>query len=1132
MVCAACVSGGRRSIVGDDEGGEGQVTPYSAGMCGARAVGLGVEAALRLAPAVGEISSFDAMSSLTSLPYNSHVFTTNDLIFFGYQDDTQLELYDSSGNPVSFAPNVLDRGQHVRVDTSQGVYLVGGSNKFAVLTGDAATNGVCGYYAMDAEGNGVSPWLYTYVPALYGHCEFVVFAYEDDTAVTVEQDSANGDYQPLASFSLNKGEHWSRSDLSNKYLRISADKPISALTSYDQSYFVPSADGNWSGTEFYTYVNDVETWAQDLTVIAYEDGTDILIKDSVSQETIRHVILNGGQAEAVQYAQGAEQYVTVLSNKTLAVAVQTWESQTYGYAQGVFVADRTGRGIGTEFIGTTLDDGYLYVLAYSDDTEVGVFDSQTGVWQASYSLDEGEAVNANPGSGLWKVVSNQPVSVHSGCGTHTAEFAPLFFNSNRVRLTKTADVEEGDCRSPGDTVTYTICLDNTGGARLADAYVIDFLPSGVFYPESVYTYGFAPNASPPIIIYPPDPAYLGGDHAYVWPLGDIDPDSSLCMEISVVATEDALPRTHLRNVAELHHLVSDPNGLNPVDVRAATAIQETLVCCWDTTEGVLYVDKNATGSASGVNWQDAFVEVQDALDRARTCGQAYSIYVTEGQYLASEPNGFELMAGMQLFGGFPTGGCDFERRDPQRHKTILTGRIDETHRNDIVVKMADNTLLDGFTITDAGVYGVYGNDVDFAVEHSRLENSWEYGLRAINGNVDLRWCTVANNQYDGILHEGQGHTLTVENSWCRQNGRRGLWSIGSTPVVRNSIVSESDMSELGNEGILMVNPTSSPVLQNLTVAHNKALGLGLAGTNLPVLDNLILYHNNADGHQFSGFGRGLFYYSCVYDPNDPNGVDLTPNEHFTISANPQLAFLDPNNVRIASVSPCRDAGNPMLNYYNQMDMDGRVRLLEAAVDMGAYEVNLYDLDIDGQVNMYEFGVLASVWNAHDPEDPAITDPEHPDHEYVTDPESPGYIPPAALALWDPDGERCNFAVTGHSQYAIDLTDLAAFVEGAPWPLAGSWGQEGESGEMMMSGGSGTLGLLSGFETTSLEVQALPYKSRLEQMGDLVTIIGQLETIWLDAPDVPEEIDAGDWQQFMEALYSKLVELYMEGVPIE
>ena len=53
---------------------------------------------------------------------------------------------------------------------------------------------------MDANGLGTCKELYTYVPVFYnpgylGHQLFIVFAYQDNTQVTVQQDIGNGDIQ-------------------------------------------------------------------------------------------------------------------------------------------------------------------------------------------------------------------------------------------------------------------------------------------------------------------------------------------------------------------------------------------------------------------------------------------------------------------------------------------------------------------------------------------------------------------------------------------------------------------------------------------------------------------------------------------------------------------------------------------------------------------------------------------------------------------------------------------------------------------------------------------------------------------------------------------------------------------------
>lgn len=207
-----------------------------------------------------------------ALKYTSYVFSTYDIVFFSYEDETVLEIYEKDGSPVlDFwgdpvlinGGNPLGKGEHVRLTypytlISYGkTYLVTGSKKFSVLIGDAAY-GWSGYYAIDQNGRGVSTEFYTYVPPKtpsYGYQKFVVFAYEDGTEVTIEYADPNQIYHEVVTdFPLDKGQNWSSEDLSSEYVHVSSNKPVSALSCYDTGYFVPSADGTQPEMSMCAYV--------------------------------------------------------------------------------------------------------------------------------------------------------------------------------------------------------------------------------------------------------------------------------------------------------------------------------------------------------------------------------------------------------------------------------------------------------------------------------------------------------------------------------------------------------------------------------------------------------------------------------------------------------------------------------------------------------------------------------------------------------------------------------------------------------------------------------------------------------------------------------------------------------------
>jgi len=85
---------------------------------------------------------------------------------------------------------------------------------------------------------------------------------------------------------------------------------------------------------------------------------------------------------------------------------------------------------------------------------------------------------------------------------------------------------------------------------------------------------------------------------------------------------------------------------------------------------------------------------------------------------------------------------------------------------------------------------------------------------------------------------------------------------------------------------------------------------------------------------------------------------------------------------------------------------------------------------------------------------------------------------------------------------------------------------------MSGGGPGAPGPLGAFEAIAVDTPLLPQMSSYEQRLDLANIIWKLESLWLTEPDIQQEIDSGDWQRFMEALYYNFFELQTGTVLLE
>jgi hypothetical protein len=446
--------------------------------------------------------------------------------------------------------------------------------------------------------------------------------------------------------------------------------------------------------------------------------------------------------------------------------------------------------------------------------------------------------------------------------------------------------------------------------------------------------------------------------------------------------------------------------------------------------------------------------------------------------------------------------------------------------------MGDNTLLDGFSITGSATFpgsGIYGSGIDFMVANSVITKNLGYGAYMESCNAVFQWVNFRSNDYDSIRHTGEGYTLTVENCWIRQSGRYGVYCVDSTPIIRNSNITESDMALAGRAGIFMENPAGIPQIQNCTVAHNKFVGVWRLGGTVPKIQNSIVYHN--DGPALAGFTEynETVTYNCIEDCNSVNN---------NISSDPMLAYFDPNNVRIMEDSPCHDSGLTAQEHYSQFDMDNRDRVLGTAVDRGAYEIecedtsNSYDRNADGLVNLVEFNVFSQAWLSHDPNDPM----------WIAD---PNLAEPNLTPAWNP---VCNLNTASNSAYAIDLADLMDWVEDAPWLWKACWiDLEEMQVQQMMSGGdnvaeASSFGISSTIPAASIQTETLQEVLEQQSVQSEPTIEEQilslkdsiefLEKLWLEEPDIQKEISEEDWQKFMEAVYQNLLELQAQTVQIE
>lgn len=675
-----------------------------------------------------------------------------------------------------------------------------------------------------------------------------------------------------------------------------------------------------------------------------------------------------------------------------------------------------------------------------------------------------------------------------------------------IGVVKEDDVTGQDCVTVNDTLIYTITIDPNGYDHQW-VTVTDYLPQGI-------TYDYLDMQTLTI-----DPNYSMTDHTYTWCFGPLlATDSPVVLTLEVTVNTSAEPGGELVNEVIVRS-----------DITCAVATKTTPVCCWGGD--VIYVDQSRPDGGNGVSWQTAYRNLQSALSRAANgCGS--EIWVANAMYSPGADTGdsFEIPDGVAVYGGFAGYETSRQQRNWKQHETILSGYISESVRNNVVVAIGDGCILDGFTVEEGGyTCGIDASGGTSTIANSIIKNNnTEEGIYCSNGNLTVSWCEIMDNGKQGIYHWGSGYSLVVDNCKIHDNQRDGILTEFSNSTILNSLIYQNG-SGSSYYGVNLSSPPTGTLLRNNTIVHNANEGIRRYSGSVPIIKNCILYYNNVDEDQLSGITCEQITYCCISDCNEVN-------DYHNVKADPDFAYAgsEPNtpipagNYHLTYNSPCVNAGDGD-SYPDEMDMDGEDRVYDVRVEIGADEVTCMDIvnendwNADGLINLYEFSVFSRAWLAHDPNDPVwLADPNLAD--------------PNLAVNWNP---VCNLDDSvGDSQYVIDLSDFIVFCQNWGWKAC--WYEDEYLAMYAMSSGGENLSMAASMLEFSSMESAIPMemaveetpvieeKSIEEQILDLEDTIDFLEQIWLDEPDLQQEISSEDWQEFMDSVYQNLLDLQAEN----
>lgn len=400
----------------------------------------------------------------------------------------------------------------------------------------------------------------------------------------------------------------------------------------------------------------------------------------------------------------------------------------------------------------------------------------------------------------------------------------------------------------------------------------------------------------------------------------------------------------------------------------------------------VYVDAGATGANDGTSWADAYIHLQDGLQRARQAGQPKEVWVAAGTYypdrgasvtLGSRTATFLLnVNGLSLYGGFAGGETMRSERDPEANPTILSG--DLAGNDDASPASRSENSLHVVTANVSGSSSVVRLD-GFVVTAGNANLSFPDGdgggLRIPGGNagrVNVANCRFIDNRAvrtGGGIYSDSNSVKNIVNCVFEGNsaGFGGGGGLGGNPVtmtVANCLFignSAGSSGGVGAGGGMSVSGGSGNII-NCTFTENTSSGRGGAGlaqtasTSAPVISNSIFWQN-VDGMGFSDERAQLDrVISTAPTPTVQHSIVQGLTTAFlgaggNFDADPLFEDAVGGDYRLAAGSPAIDAGDQTLLPADgadvddngditeklPIDLDGQPRVQCGDVDLGAYE---------------------------------------------------------------------------------------------------------------------------------------------------------------------------------------------------
>ncbi len=404
---------------------------------------------------------------------------------------------------------------------------------------------------------------------------------------------------------------------------------------------------------------------------------------------------------------------------------------------------------------------------------------------------------------------------------------------------------------------------------------------------------------------------------------------------------------------------------------------------------VIYVKATAPAGGNGLSWATAYQDLASAIAAGDSCSE---IWVAQGTYTPS--TALSLKSGLAIYGGFVGNEALRSQRNWDRSIVLLqrSGYLFNNYGGDVAIDRS--AVLDGVYLTSTGTNGAaamlnqqasptirnctIANCVDGGIRNEAgsspliqsctfTSNKWE-GVSSVNSSPVISDCAFINNQYIAV-ENNLGATSTIVKCIFAGNVSRTGTGAAVRDITTRSSIGNCIFSNNLSGAFSTVSSTS--VVYNCTFQGNSSSSSGGAvfvqGSALSLVNSTVVENSSGSGGGLfnGGSGSSINIKNCIFWDNrhqslfqdfeaaqifDDFGTPVVENSivkglnRFNGSGNlgfdPLFVNVSAGDLRLFSDSPAVNTGNNGVVTNIATDLSGNIRVREATVDMGAYELTV------------------------------------------------------------------------------------------------------------------------------------------------------------------------------------------------